>query len=401
MQKKSLLVALVLYILATTVTFTYLYAKSGGRASVSTGSTDTTDGTGNGTGTALSSLLKVDPGAPKDQECPINGKMYTKVEKDAWDKRRPLAVMIENSPDARPQSGLTNADAVFEIVAEGGITRFMGIFFCNAQAQDTTLAPIRSARTYFIDYASGFNRPLYTHVGGAEVAGPADALSQLSQYGWTLQNDINGLFTVGYPEFVRNADRLGKPVATEHTVETTTEYLWKIGQKRGWTNMSPEMKQGKTVVPGSDWKTGYKPWVFEKEAAASGTVKTLSYDFWSGYSDFAVKWDYDETSHMYKRTMAGEPHVDLNNKQQIMAANVIVLLTTEKGPIDEKKHMLYGTTGSGDAIIFKDGSAIQAHWNKKERESALTFTDSKGKDIPLARGLTWISVLSKTNKVNY
>lgn len=394
MSKKILIIALVLYVLSATGTFTYFYAQRGASSVVTVSEGD---GTTEDDSTALSQLLDIAPDEPRDQVCPLNGKMFTQTERDAWEQRRPLAVMIENSPDARPQSGLSKADIVFEAMAEGGVTRFMAVFYCGAQAHDVLLAPIRSARTYFVDYASGFNRPMYTHVGGANLSGPSNALGQISDYGWQLENDINGLFTVAYPYFVRNENRLGHAVDTEHTVETSTEYLWEIAEDRGWTNMSPERKVGRTVVEAQDWKDGYEPWTFEEGSPKKGTTNTISYEFWSGYSQYAVEWVYDSTSDSYKRNMAGEAHLDHNTQKQIMASNVVVLLTTEKGPINELKHMLYTTTGTGDAYIFMHGDMVKAKWSKKDRESELKFVDAKGKDIPMARGLTWISVMSKTN----
>lgn len=348
--------------------------------------------------TALGKLLTIDPAEPKNQACPLNGKLYTQTEANAWAKRRPLAVMIENSPDARPQSGLSDADIVFEAVAEGGVTRFMALFYCGVQVEDTTIAPVRSARTYFIDWASGFNRPLYTHVGGANLPGPANALGQISDYGWALENDLNQ-FSIGYPTFVRNAARLEREVATEHTMETSSEKLWAVAEKRGWTNMSPEMRVGRTVVPAQDWKDGYTGWTFASAAEPAGTTTSIAYDFWSGYNQFSVKWEFDATTKMYKRIMAGEPHVDLNNNQQITASVVVVLLTAEKGPIDEAKHMLYKTTGSGKALIYQNGQAINATWTKKTREAELEFTNSKGQAVELQPGLVWISVVDDSTTV--
>src|SRR3989344_1737013 len=72
-----------------------------------------------------------EPDEPKTEECPLNGSMRTKKAKDNWVTRRPLAVVIENHTEARPQSGLSSADIIYEAVAEGGITRFMGVFYCN------------------------------------------------------------------------------------------------------------------------------------------------------------------------------------------------------------------------------------------------------------------------------
>jgi S-adenosylmethionine:tRNA-ribosyltransferase-isomerase (queuine synthetase) len=84
-----------------------------------------------------------------------------------------------------------------------------------------------------------------------------------------------------------------------------------------------------------------------------------------------------------------------------MASNVIVILTTEKGPINENKHMLYTTIGTGDALIFNNGQAVKAKWSKKDRESEVRFVDAKGKDVPLSRGLTWIAVVDKSTEVEY
>lgn len=351
--------------------------------------------------TLLGSLLQIDPAEPKDQECPLNGQLFTQTEKDAWEVRRPLAVMVENSPDARPQSGLSRADLVYEAVAEGGITRFMPIYLCAAQIEDVTIAPVRSARTYFVDWASGYNRPMYVHVGGANLSGPADALGQIRQYGWNQQNDINQ-FSVGYPTFIRNESRLDRPVATEHTMETTTEKLWAVAEKRGWTNITPERKVAGKVVPAADWQEDFTSWQFSDEPTASTTPATeVAYEFWSGYDSFAVKWSYDPATKTYKRVMAGIPHVDLNNDEQIASKTVIVLQTDEKGPIDELKHMLYRTTGTGSALIFSEGNVTKATWKKADRESELMFTDAAGKPYQFARGPIWISALDKSVDVEY
>lgn len=350
--------------------------------------------------TLLTALLKIDPSEAKTEACPLNGKLFTKQEKDAWEIKRPLAIMIENSLDARPQSGLGDADIVFEAIAEGGVTRFMGLFYCGVQKYDTIIAPVRSARTYFIEYASGFNYPLYVHVGGANISGPANALGQISDYGWSLENDLNQ-FSIGFPTFVRNNDRLDREVATEHTMQATTEDLWKVAEKRDWTNIAPERKYGRTTIGGDDWKETYKGWSFQDSVGTIGTTTNIKYEFWNGFGQFGVEWQYDKDSNSYNRVMGGEPHIDLNTDKQISASNVIVLLTAEKGPIDELKHMLYTTIGKGNALIFKNGDEVKATWSKKTREAELEFFDRKGDKIEFVRGLTWISVVDVSTEVIY
>lgn len=398
MKKKPLVIALVLYVISAAVSFAVFSAVSGpSTANIDTQVPgETADGQ-----TALGLLLQIDPNAPRNQQCPLNGQMYTDAERQAWEKRRPLAVMIENTPDARPQSGMSDADVVFEAVAEGGITRFLGLFYCAVQVQDTTLAPIRSARTYYVDWASGFNLPMYVHVGGANVPGPTDALGQIGQYGWNGQNDINQ-FSVGYPTFVRDYNRVpGKDIATEHTMVTSTEKLWEVATDRGWTNMSPTRQVGRQTVPGTDWKAGFESWAFSDGNPGAGSVNTISYDFFGEYPDYAVTWMYDPATNSYKRTQGGEAHTDLNDGAQVTAKNVVILFTEEEGPLNEKKHMLYGTTGTGDVLIFQNGQVIEGTWSKPTRESELVFKDAKGQPVQMVRGLTWISVLADGAEVQY
>lgn len=394
MQKKHLLLALALYAVSAAASFgAFSYFEKSKIVLPGNGSQDGQ--------TLLGALLTIDPKEPRDQACPLNGAYYTTTERNAWEKRRPLFVMIENSPDARPQSGLSRADVVFEAVAEGGVTRFGALYYCAAQIQDVTLAPIRSARTYFIDWASGYNLPMYVHVGGANIPGPTNALGQIDQYGWALENDINQ-FSVGYPTFVRDYNRLeGRQVATEHTMVTTTEKLWKVSADRDWTNMSPDQVRGRQTIPGSDWKAGFTPWTFEASAPSAGSTTKIGYDFWSGYNDYSEEWNYDTTKDAYTRKNGGTASIDLNNDEPIAAKNVVVMLTTEKGPINEAKHMLYTTTGTGEALIFKHGQApIEATWSKKSRTDELEFLVG-GKPVEMARGLTWISVLGTGSEVEY
>src|SRR5581483_11922210 len=221
---------------------------------------------------------------PKTQECPINGSMHTQQAKDAWSKRRPLAVMIENSTDARPQSGVSYADAVYETVAEGGITRFMAVFYCNS-LPEVQVGPVRSARTYFLDWESEYDA-LYAHVGGANDSnhGPADALGQIETY---KIRDLNQ-FGIGFPTYWRDYQRLkkadGSPVATEHTMYSTTTKLWAVGDQRGWAN--PDST-------GAKWEATFTPWKFQDGKAGQAAAKPIEVQFWSGYGDYTVDWTYD------------------------------------------------------------------------------------------------------------
>ncbi|KPJ70506.1 hypothetical protein AMJ51_01705 [Microgenomates bacterium DG_75] len=336
---------------------------------------------------------RVDLTAPKTEACPLNGKMFTLGEKQIWQKWRPLTVMLENHADARPQSGLSKADVVYEAVAEGGITRFLAVYYCGAAAEDVLIGPVRSARTYYLDLASEYgDYPLYAHVGGANKPGPANALGQIGSYGWLAKgNDLNQ-FSLGFPTFWRDYERLGRPVATEHTMYTTTDKLYEVAHQRGLDAKDDE---------GNQWDENWQSWRFKDDASERGDVGDIKFNFWSGYEEYEVNWQYDQGNNQYLRFNGGQAHKDLNNEEQLKAKVIIVQFMREKGPIDELKHLLYTTTGTGKAIVFQDGQAIQATWAKAKRQDRTVFKDSKGKEIELNRGPIWIEIVPAGKEVSY
>jgi hypothetical protein len=338
--------------------------------------------------------FKIDPNAPKTEACPLSGQLFAKAERQIWEGRRPLTVMIENHEESRPQSGLSKADIVYEAVAEGGITRFLAVFYCGA-AEEVTIGPVRSARTYFMDFASEYSDyPLYAHVGGANKPGPADALGQIGEYGWlTKGNDLNQ-FSLGFPVFWRDYERIGHPVATEHTMYSTTEKLWEVAQKRGLTNIDDE---------GNKWDVAFDQWEFKEEAKLDkrGDLSNIEFSFWKNNPQYVVRWEYQKDSNNYLRFNGGQAHKDLNDDSQLQAKTVIIQFMKEKGPIDELKHILYTTVGNGQALIFQDGQVIEGSWVKDDRQSRTKFTDSSDKEISLNRGPIWIEIIPVGSEVKY
>lgn len=335
---------------------------------------------------------KIDLSAPKTEECPINGKMFTKQERAIWEARRPLTVMIENHEDSRPQSGLLNADVVYEVIAEGGITRFMAVYYCGASAEDMIVGPVRSARTYFLDIASEYgDYPLYAHVGGANKPGKTNALGQIGDYGWLRAGNDMNQFSLGFPTFWRDYERLGREVATEHTMYSSTDKLWEIATKRGLDAKDEE---------GNLWNEDFVSWKFE-DSNETGSVLEVAFDFWSGYKAYSVKWQFDAGTKAYKRFNGETEHKDLNKDSQIQAKNIVVQFVKEVGPLNELKHMLYGIIGEGKALVFKEGDVIKANWSKDERQSKTIFTDNAGNEIAFSRGPIWIEILPLGQEVDY
>ena len=331
---------------------------------------------------------------PKTQPCPMNGELYSKTQEAKWLTRRPLGIMIENHVQARPQSGISSADIVYEAVAEGGITRFLNIFYC----QDAPyVGPVRSARIYFIHFLQEYgDNPLYAHVGGANTPGPADALGDINTLKWNLYNDLNQ-FSVPFPVYWRDYDRLPN-VVTEHTMYSATAKLWDYAAKnRGLTNVDDK---------GNPWDKNFVKWSFKDDAALAdrGTLNTVSFGFWNLFaSDYAVTWHYVKDRNSFVRDNGGVPHLDKNTGKQLEAKNVVVMFADESPANDgyQGGHILYKNIGSGDAIVFQDGKAIKATWSKPTATDRTEFTDTNGKNIRFVRGKIFIEVLPIGNKVEY
>ena len=332
---------------------------------------------------SLTDVTSGDEEGVKDRPCPLNGALYTKNREQKWQERRPLGVMVENHVDARPTLGLSRADVIYEAVAEGGITRFLAVYLCQ-DAGD--IAPVRSARTYFLDWVSEYNA-LYAHVGGANTPGPADALGQIRQYG-ILDMDQFGL---GFPTFWRGTDKLAP-----HNVHSTTQKLWEAASER---------KFGPEDEDGTRWDENFTEWKFKDDASLEtrGDQTPIIVPFWQQSPDYTVTWNYDKQANLYRRTHQDTAQNDPITNEQLSAKNLIVQFQTEKTANDgyPDGHLLYGTTGTGSALVFLDGQVIKGKWVKKDRTSRTQFVDAQGKEIQLNRGMIWIETVPVDSEVEY
>lgn len=284
---------------------------------------------------------------------------------DASVNQRPVTgVMIENSTDARPQSGLDQAGVVFEAIAEGGITRFLALF---QDTQPDYIGPVRSVRPYYIQWALGFDAAL-AHVGGSP-----EGLQDMKD--WNVKNLDQ---FAGGAYFQRVSSRYAP-----HNVYTSIAKLNQYEAAKGY---------------GAPKYTG-----FERKKDAPGVspnAKSINLTL-SGYY-FNVHYDYDSTTNTYKRSEAGKPHTvaDAAGKQTQLAPKVVVALVMPYGLEADDLHSSYATIGSGPAYIFQDGTVTVGTWKKSDRNAQFSF-EQNGSTIKLNPGQTWITALGGTNQVSY
>lgn len=360
--------------------------------------------------TSTGVVSRVDLTKPKTESCPINGEMFTKAQKDLWSLRRPIVAAIENHLDSRPQSGLSKADVVYEAVAEGGITRFLAVFYCAIADNNYTIGQIRSARVYFINYALEYGtNPLFVHWGGAnnidnsmpggikakgQIDPRVDAYKLLEKVDWVngrYGSDMNGATNTGYPALYTDDRRMN--LATEHQKVGSTDKIYEEATKRGFDYKDSD---------GNAWDEDFKTWKFiDGQPNSAPTASEISFDFWSSMAGYNVTWKYNPSTNDYSRFNGDREHTDLENKEQIKTKNIAIVYAKEEGPVDKEHHMLYTVTGTGDAKVFQNGEVIEGTWEKKTATDRVRFFDSNDKEIPFVRGQIWIEVLPLGNNVNF
>lgn len=277
-----------------------------------------------------------------------------KVPDQASTQQATTGIMIENSPDARPQSGIKPAGVVFEAVAEGGITRFLAIY---QEAKPQLIGPVRSVRLYYVDWIAPFQASV-AHIGGSKFA--------LNEVRNGQYRDIDQFFNAG--SYWRATDRYAP-----HNVYTSFEKLDALNQKKGYTSST------------------FTSWP-RKDGVAAKTPTASTIDVKISGPAYNSHYDYDATTNTYKRSQGGAPHTD-REAGQITPTTVIVMDVVMTKVFEDGWREQITTTGSGRARIFQNGAVIEGTWNKKDRGSQISFTTSDGKEIQLNRGQTWITAV--------
>lgn len=268
----------------------------------------------------------------------------------------PWAVMIENHPDSRPLSGLSQASVVIEAPVEGGITRFIALY--PATSTYSEIGPVRSARPYFVDWADGWNAP-YFHVGGSpEALGKIASLVSFA--------DVNE-FTYG-SSFWRDRRRFAP-----HNTYTNGELMQAIVSRTGVAS---------STLPIA--------WHFQDSVTSTdrGDVKSISVPYGG---TFNVIWIYDAERGVYQRKQAGVFQKDRDGSP-VEAENIIVL-KSESQVLDSVGRLRLRTVGSGEALAYRDGKKIPIRWSRSVGE-VIRFEGDGGSEFLLTRGRTWIEVVT-------
>jgi hypothetical protein len=276
------------------------------------------------------------------------------------DRTKPItAMIIENSPEARPQSGLKEAEIVYEAITEGGITRFLALY---QQNKPNLIGPVRSLRPYFVDWVNPYNASV-AHIGGSSAA-----LKEIRNGNY---RDIDQFFNA--EAYWRASDRYAP-----HNVYTSFEKLDQLNITKGYTQSEPKEFTREDMKPAPD-----------SVYAATIHVHISSATYDSSYT-------YDAVNKHYVRSQNGSLHED--REAGVITPKVIVVLNTETSTVfDDTYRQSIQSTGTGKVTIFQGGTVQVGSWHRATRDDQYKFTDEKGFEIKLDRGQTWITAIPNSN----
>lgn len=306
---------------------------------------------------------------------PIETKLPRRLDGVLVDKtlvnKYPVAFMIENAAfgGVRPQFGLNAAQVIYEIVVEGGITRFMAVYSGDFPEQ---IGPVRSARPTYLDFASEYNA-LYGHAGGSP-----EALQSIS--GMKLP-DLSALGTDAR-FFKRDTMR-----AAPHNLFS-------------YNNLLAFVRRDKNLP---DDSATYESWSFKEDTKPSTEPtpeKNVNIDFGSSVL-YSVHYVYNYVANNYERWNGGELQHDANDNSILTTKNVVIQIVPSAINAGNKGRVNFSVTGEGKVYIVRDGGVVEGIWKKADQVGRTQFYDTTGKIIALNRGTTWVEIVPAGGKVTY
>ncbi len=290
---------------------------------------------------------------------------------------RPFAIMLNNIRDALPQQGNSQADIIYEVLAEGGITRMLGVY----QSVDGVekIGSVRSARPYYIELAMGHDA-VYVHAGGSE-----EAYFDLSSWGTDHMDGVNGKFSSSSAGvFWRDQYRIdGKKYAYEHSLLTSGAGLEAAAESFGVS-----MKHADGYDCGLKFADDGTP--------AGGTAAESVSVFFSSYKTGV--FNYDGQTGTYLVEEYGSPYIDGNDGSQVSVTNVIVLKTSCYNSGDSYGHMRVSLE-SGTGYFACGGKMIPITWSKNGRNSPIRYYNEDGSELVLGAGKSYVCIIPKENSV--
>ena len=298
---------------------------------------------------------------------------------------RPIMVMVENTPQARPQSGLHRADLVYEILAEGGITRFVAVY----QSQIATMiGPVRSIRPYYAQIGEGLDAWI-VHAGWSQ-----DAINLITQRKLDHFDEVYG----DGAYYTRSKDR--KP---PHNLYTSIDDIRRGGLKKKFREEWKGVSMQFLPTPANSPKPANSPTSSSAPASADslaasnavvGPAIKVTIPYIQGYE---VSYKYNAGAGVYERMMKGQPHLDRETGEQLIAANILICESNHR-VLDKEGRRAVDVLGPGKGYLVQQGKKQEITW---EQKGGIIRAFAEGKELPFKPGQTWIQVVPVGSKLMF
>lgn len=283
----------------------------------------------------------------------------------AYDGSRPYAVMINNIRVAMPQCGTSQADVIYEVLAEGGITRMMAIF--SHMDSETPIGSIRSLRPYYLSIARSYDA-IMVHAGGSE-----QAYSDLETSGWDHIDGVRGGNSGSYYYRVQSRiDSAGYEHSLFLDMDDAVAYAQYEGCRETHESFTP-------------------PFAFTDEALTEGeTAEDITVFFRSGGKE--TSFTYHPDTGLYTGAQYGQVWADGNDDTELSFRNILVLYA-ETETVDSDGRLAVKLLGTNDGYYIRDGKCIPITWSRDQEETPFRYTTASGAELELAPGKTYIAVV--------
>lgn len=278
---------------------------------------------------------------------------------------RPVVVSTDNdNSDARPQSGIGEADIVYEVPIEGGGSRYEPIYYSKMPEQ---CGPTRSARPYIVDIAREYKAVL-VHNGWSP---------QAQEY---LQTDVVPYYPAAYHDdlFFRTEDRL-----IPHNQYTNLTKVWEKIKEDGY-----DKEQNVRTFK----------WLKNKEKADGKAATEIKVNYADSINN---TYKYNTETKLYERYVNDGECKDLNTDKQVTCANVLVQKVTSALYAGESERLNIDMTEGGEAYLFTQGKMVKGTWSRKDLDSETVFKDKDGNEVKMTPGQTWIQLIDSSVQFDY
>ena len=276
---------------------------------------------------------------------------------------RPYAIMINNLSKAVPQCGISKADMIYEIIAEGSVTRLMAIFHDLSDVD--VIGPVRSVRPYFYRVAQHYGAIL-SSAGGSD-----EAIATIKKEGYNYLNGIAGASSAFYRDAWRRENR-----GYEHSLMTTGEKLMKAAEKHGYATTTDSANYGLT---------------FTAEPMTAGT-DAAELTIWFYENGKKTVMTYDADTGLYSMYQHGADSVDGNDDTPVCFRNILVLEADTRVK-DKKGHLEVQMTGTGKGYYARDGKLIPITWSRESNSAPYVYTDEAGNPISFGIGKSYVAIV--------